>query len=60
MELGIPPVSQRAGWFQGRADAFSGSVVEQPVTFINVTPRSRRENKRKLTRGLFTIRDAPG
>lgn len=52
----MPPVSQLAGWFQGRAEALSGSTLLQPA-LISVSNASSRRIQEKLTAKRFTIRD---
>jgi hypothetical protein len=60
IELGMPPVSQRAGEFQGRAEAFSGSKLPQPLATKEITARRRKKIHGKLTAKRFTTRDKQG
>jgi hypothetical protein len=60
IELGMPPVSQVAGEFQGRAEAFSGSRLPQPPATKAINARRRKKIHGKLTAKRFTTRDKLG
>jgi hypothetical protein len=59
IELGRP-FSQFLGESQGRSEAFSESVVEQPARARTVEASNRRNSARGETRNLFIARDTQG
>ena len=60
MELGSPPVSQPCGWFQGREETFSGSVVLHPINPKASEASTISKAHGGLEKTRFTTRDERG